>query len=93
MAASLKQDYGKIREAGADLIMISPDSREQHRNYALALFGAELPYHFVSDANLAIARRYGLMREVFEENSTAAGILAASIILGVSYIVVQIIIH
>ena len=38
-------------------------------------------------------RRYGLMREVFEENSTAAGILAASIILGVSYIVVQIIIH
>ncbi len=38
-------------------------------------------------------RRYGLMREVFDENSTAAGILAASIILGVSYIVVQIIIH
>lgn len=38
-------------------------------------------------------RRYGLMREVFEENSTAAGILAGSIILGISYIVVQIIIH
>jgi uncharacterized membrane protein YjfL (UPF0719 family) len=38
-------------------------------------------------------RRYGLMREIFDENSTAAGILAASIILGISYIVVQIIIH
>ncbi len=38
-------------------------------------------------------RRYGLMREVFDENSTAAGILAGSIILGVSYVVVQIIIH
>ena len=38
-------------------------------------------------------RRYGLMREIFDENSTAAGILAASIILGVSYVVVQIIIH
>ena len=38
-------------------------------------------------------RRYGLMREVFDENSTAAGILAGSIILGISYIVVQIIIH
>ena len=38
-------------------------------------------------------RRYGLMREVFEENSTAAGILAGSIILAVSYIVIQIIIH
>ena len=38
-------------------------------------------------------RRYGLMREIFDENSTAAGILAAAIILGVSYVVVQIIIH
>jgi uncharacterized membrane protein YjfL (UPF0719 family) len=38
-------------------------------------------------------RRYGLMREVFDENSTAAGILAGSIILAVSYIVIQIIIH
>jgi len=38
-------------------------------------------------------RRYGLMREIFDENSTAAGILAASIILGVSYIVVQIIVN
>ena len=40
-----------------------------------------------------LQRRYGLMREIFDENSTAAGILAASIILGISYIVAQIIIH
>jgi hypothetical protein len=38
-------------------------------------------------------RRYGLMREVFDGNSTAAGILAGSIVLGVSYIVTQIIIN
>ncbi len=38
-------------------------------------------------------RRYGLMREIFDENSTAAAILAGSIILSISYIVVQIIIH
>lgn len=38
-------------------------------------------------------RRYGLIREIFDENSTAAGILGGSIVLGVSYIVVQIIIH
>ena len=31
MAASLKQDYGRILAAGADLVMISPDSLEQHR--------------------------------------------------------------
>ena len=40
-----------------------------------------------------LQKRYGLMREIFDEYSTAASILAASIILGISYIVVQIIIH
>ena len=63
MAASLKQDYAKILRAGADLIMISPDSLEEHRKYALTLFGEELPYLYVSDRNLDIARRYGLIRK------------------------------
>ena len=62
MAASLKQDYLKIRKADAELVMLSPDSREQHREYALTHFGEELPYLFVSDSDLNIARRYGLLR-------------------------------
>jgi peroxiredoxin len=63
MTASLKQDYAKILKAGADLVMISPDSLEQHRQYALKLFGEELPYLFVSDSTLDIAQRYGLLRQ------------------------------
>ena len=63
MAASLKQDYAKILNAGADLVMISPDSLEAHRNYALTLFQQELPYLYVSDNKLDIARRYGLIRK------------------------------
>lgn len=63
MAASLKQDYTKILKAGAELVMISPDSLEQHRQYALTLFGEEVPYLFVSDSDLEIARCYGLLRE------------------------------
>ena len=63
MAASLKQDHSKILKAGAELVMISPDSREPHRQYALAQFGEELSYLFVSDGALDIARRYGLLRE------------------------------
>lgn len=63
MAASLKQDYAKILKADADLVMISPDSLEQHRKYALTLLGEELPYLYVSDSTLDIARRYGLIRE------------------------------
>src|SRR5262244_914674 len=63
MAASLKQDYAKILNARAELVMVSPDSLEQHRQYAQRLFGEELPYLFVLDRALAIARRYGLLRE------------------------------
>jgi peroxiredoxin len=59
----LKQDYAKIVDAGAELVMISPDSREQHGQYALTLFGGELPYLFVSDGDFEIARCYGLIRE------------------------------
>src|SRR6266508_1944972 len=67
MAASLKQDYAKILKAGVDLVMISPDSLDEHRKYALTLFREELPYLYVSDSNLDIARRYGLIRK--EEHS------------------------
>ncbi|HWH78565.1 MAG TPA: redoxin domain-containing protein [Candidatus Binatus sp.] len=63
MAASLKQDYAKILNAGANLVMISPDSLEEHRKYALTQFREELPYLYVSDSHLDIARRYGLIRE------------------------------
>jgi len=63
MAASLKHDYAKILEVAADLVMISPDSLEEHRKYALTLFREELPYRYVSDSNLEVARRYGLIRK------------------------------
>ena len=63
MAASLKHDYAKILEVSADLVMISPDSLEEHRKYALTLFREELPYRYVSDSNLEVARRYGLIRK------------------------------
>lgn len=43
--------------------MISPDTPDEHRKYAAALFGAELPYLYVSDGDLDIARRYGLNRK------------------------------
>jgi peroxiredoxin len=59
----LKQDYGKIRRAGAELALVSPDPPEEHRRYALALLGEELPYLFVPDTTLDIARRYQLLRK------------------------------
>ena len=63
MAASLKQDYAKIIGAKANLVMISPDSLEEHRRYARTLFGEELPYLYVADSNRDIAQHYGLIRK------------------------------
>ncbi len=38
-------------------------------------------------------RKYHLMKEIFEENSTAAAVFAGSFVLGIFYTVVQIVIH
>jgi uncharacterized membrane protein YjfL (UPF0719 family) len=38
-------------------------------------------------------RRYRLMKEIFDENSTAAAVLAGSFVLGIFYVVAQIVIH
>lgn len=63
MCASLRHDYPKIRRAGAELVVLSPDSPEEHRRYALEQFGEELPWLFVSDPQWEIGRRYGVLRE------------------------------
>ena len=37
-------------------------------------------------------RRYHLMKEIFDENSTAAAVLAGSFVLGIFYTVTQIVV-
>jgi uncharacterized membrane protein YjfL (UPF0719 family) len=38
-------------------------------------------------------KRYRLMKEIFEENSIAASVLAGSFVIGIFYTVAQIVIH
>jgi uncharacterized membrane protein YjfL (UPF0719 family) len=38
-------------------------------------------------------RKYHLMREIFDENSTAAAILAGAFVIGVFYLVTQIVVN
>jgi uncharacterized membrane protein YjfL (UPF0719 family) len=40
-----------------------------------------------------LEKRYRLLDEIFKENSVAAGVFGASIVLGVFYTVTQIVIH
>lgn len=43
--------------------MFSLDSVEQHRAFGIETFAEPLPYLFVPDPALTIARRYGVLRE------------------------------
>ena len=64
----------------------------------LQALGATLLWSIVAIVIVAVVfevldRRYKLMKEIFDENSTAAAILAGSFVLGVFYTVAQIVIH
>ncbi len=52
-----------MRRAGAELVVISPNTFQKHRKYALDLFGEELPFLYVPDPRLEIARSYCLLRK------------------------------
>ena len=58
----MRHDYAKIRRAGAELVIVSPDSAERHKQYGLEHYGEELPFLFVSDPACEIAQRYGVLR-------------------------------
>ena len=64
----------------------------------LQALGSTILWSVVSIVLVAVVfeilnRRYHLMKEIFEENSTAAAILAGSYVVGVFYTVTQIVIH
>jgi uncharacterized membrane protein YjfL (UPF0719 family) len=64
----------------------------------LQALGSTILWSVVSIVLVAVVfeilnRRYHLMKEIFEENSTAAAILAGSFVVGVFYTVTQIVIH
>ena len=60
--------------------------------------GSTVLWSFVAIILVAIVfevldKRYKLIKEIFEENSSAAAILAGSFVLGIFYTVAQIVIH
>jgi uncharacterized membrane protein YjfL (UPF0719 family) len=64
----------------------------------LQALGSTILWSVVSIVIVAIVfevleKRYKLLDEIFQENSVAAGVFGASIVLGVFYTVTQIVIH
>lgn len=64
----------------------------------LQALGTTILWSVVSIVIVAIVfevleKRYRLLDEIFQENSVAAGVFGASIVLGIFYTVTQIVIH
>jgi hypothetical protein len=64
----------------------------------LQALGTTVVWSIVSIVLVAIVfeildKRYRLMKEIFEENSVAAAVLAGSFVVGIFYTVAQIVIH
>ena len=56
MLSTLKAEYETIKDLGADLIGISPDSLESHSSFCESLGGC--PFPLASDPRLEVARSY-----------------------------------
>jgi uncharacterized membrane protein YjfL (UPF0719 family) len=64
----------------------------------LQALGSTIVWSVVSIVLVAVVfevldRRYHLIKEIFDENSTAAAVLAGSFVIGIFYTVAQIVIH
>lgn len=55
----LKEDYDLLRQLGAEVVAVSADGLESHREFARRLGG--LPFPLVSDEGLTAARAYGVV--------------------------------
>ncbi|HEU4758482.1 MAG TPA: peroxiredoxin [Dehalococcoidia bacterium] len=55
----LKEDYELVRQLGAEVVAVSADSVESHREFAERLGG--VPFPLASDVRLEAARAYGVL--------------------------------
>jgi thioredoxin-dependent peroxiredoxin len=58
-ACSFRDSYGKFVDAGAEVIGVSSDSAETHREFANQ---HDLPFHLISDADGSLRKAFGVRR-------------------------------
>lgn len=57
--AAFRDEFATIKDAGADVLAVSADSLDSHREFHARLGGC--PFPLASDAGLEVARRYGVL--------------------------------
>lgn len=66
-ACSFRDEWVKLEKSGVVLVGISADSDDSHRAFAAH---HNLPFHLVSDTNLALAKRFGVETKATEKFGT-----------------------
>ncbi|HJS82524.1 MAG TPA: thioredoxin-dependent thiol peroxidase [Nitrososphaera sp.] len=56
-ATEFTRDFEKFREAGIEIVGISPDSEESHTKFRSKM---GIPYHLVADPENAVSKKYGV---------------------------------
>ena len=57
----MKSEYGTIQEVGGEVVAVSADSLESHKQFAQAMGGC--PFPLVCDESLEAASLYGVVAE------------------------------
>ena len=72
---SFKEEYKTIQELSARVLGVSADTIESHKQFAQKLGG--LPFSLASDANLSLARAYGVLGDDGKRSRRAVFVIAA----------------
>ena len=71
--AMLRDDYEMVRELGAEVVAVSADGVESHRDFAERLGG--VPFALVSDEALEAARAYGVVDDAGKRSRRAVFVI------------------
>ncbi len=71
--AMLRDDYEMVRELGAEVVAVSADGLDSHRDFAERLGG--VPFALASDERLAAARAYGVVDDAGKRSGRAVFVI------------------
>ncbi len=69
----LKEDYELVQQLQAEVVAVSADSLDSHRDFAEKLGG--VPFPLVSDENLKAARAYGVLDDAGKRSRRAVFVI------------------
>ncbi len=77
-ACAFRDDYAKLRKAGAVLLGVSPDSVESHQGFRNKY---KLPFPLLADTDKAVAKEYGAFGEKVLYGKKTVGMIRSTFVI------------